>query len=96
MASIKDGASQSIALMETRSDLGPWARGGSSSLRGFDPAAAPWCGQQRPFGGHDAGTNAAIADGSVRTLHSTIEPRVLAALITIAGGEPSVDLDELP
>src|SRR5581483_12164631 len=37
-AMIKDGTSNTIALMETRSNLGPWARGGSSNVRGFDPA----------------------------------------------------------
>jgi hypothetical protein len=36
--------------------------------------------------------NAAMADGSVRFLPSSIDPKKLAAAITIAGGEP-VDLD---
>ena len=46
----------------------------------------------RPFGGHDRGMHVAMADGSVRFIRSSIEPRKLAAAITIAGGE-SFDLD---
>jgi prepilin-type processing-associated H-X9-DG protein len=78
--------------METRVGLGPWARGGASTLRGFDPADVPLYGDNRPFGGHSAGMNAAMADGSVRFLHSLIDAKRLAAAITIAGGEP-VGLD---
>jgi prepilin-type N-terminal cleavage/methylation domain-containing protein len=89
---IKDGTSHTIALMETRTGLGPWARGGASTLRGFDPADLPLHGDQRPFGGHSAGMHAAMADGSVRFLHSSIDPNRLAAAITIAG-EELVDLD---
>jgi prepilin-type processing-associated H-X9-DG protein len=89
---IKDGTSNTIALMETRSGLGPWARGGSSNLRGFDPADVPLFGDQRPFGGHPAGINAAMADGSVRFINAGIDPIKLSAAITIDGGEP-VNLD---
>ncbi|HEY7158289.1 MAG TPA: DUF1559 domain-containing protein [Gemmataceae bacterium] len=92
MAMIKDGTSNTIALMETRVGLGPWARGGASTLRGFDPADVPLHGDNRPFGGHSAGMHAAMADGSVRFLHSSIDAKRLTAAITIAGGEP-VDLD---
>ena len=102
MTMIEDGASNTIALMETHFGLGSWARGGSSTLRGFDPADLPLYGDDRPFAGHaadkrlfggqPAGMNAAMADGSVRFLRSSIDPKRLAAAITIAGGEP-VDLD---
>ena len=92
VAMIQDGTSNTIALMETRFGLGPWARGGSSTLRGFDPADVPLYGEQRPFGGHSGGMHAAMADGSVRFIRSSIEPQKLAAAITIAGGEP-FDLD---
>ena len=92
LATIKDGTSNTIALMETRSGLGPWARGGASTVRGFDPAAVPLSGDRRPFGGHASGMPAALADGSVRFVRSAIAPNKLAAAITIAGGEP-FDLD---
>jgi prepilin-type processing-associated H-X9-DG protein len=92
LATIADGAGQTIALVETRSDPGPWARGGPSTVRGFDPADLPLYGDGRPFGGHPSGMHAAMADGSVRFLRSSIDPGKLAAAITIAGGEPA-DLD---
>jgi prepilin-type N-terminal cleavage/methylation domain-containing protein/prepilin-type processing-associated H-X9-DG protein len=84
---IKDGTANTIALMETRSGLGPWARGGSSTLRGFDPADVPFFGDERPFGGHQGGMHAGMADGSVRFIRSSIDPSKLAAAITIDGGE---------
>lgn len=91
-AMIKDGSSNTIGLMETRSDLGPWARGGASNLRGFDPADVPPFGDQRQSGVHSNGMHAAMVDGSVRFLRPSIEPKKLAAAVTIAGGEP-FDLD---
>jgi hypothetical protein len=33
--------------------------------------------------------NAGMADGSVRFFSSSIDPKILAAAITIAGGEPA-------
>jgi prepilin-type processing-associated H-X9-DG protein len=92
MIQVKDGTSNTIALMETQVDLGPWARGGASTLRGFDPADNPLQGKPPPFGGHTGGLNVAMADGSVRFLSSSLDPTRVAAAITIAGGEP-VDLD---
>jgi hypothetical protein len=89
---IVDGTSNTIALMETRSGLGPWARGGSSTLRGFDPDDLPLFGDDRQFGGHVNGPLTAMADGSVRSISPSIDPKKLAAAITIAGGE-KVDLD---
>jgi hypothetical protein len=92
-AMIEAGTSNTITLMETRSGYGPWARGGASNLRGFDPTDVPLYGDNRPFGGHPEGImHAAMADGSVRLLTPTIDPKKLAAAITIAGREP-VDLD---
>ena len=87
-AAITDGCSNTIALMETRSGLGPWARGGESNLRGFDPADTPIVGDGRPFGGHATGMSVAMADASVRFLSSSVKPTQLAAAITVAGGEP--------
>jgi prepilin-type N-terminal cleavage/methylation domain-containing protein/prepilin-type processing-associated H-X9-DG protein len=90
--SIKDGMANTIALMETRAELGPWARGGTATLRGFDPANLPPLGDNRPFGGHPKGTNVAMADGSCRFLSNDVDAKKVAGAITIAGGEP-FDLD---
>jgi prepilin-type N-terminal cleavage/methylation domain-containing protein len=87
---IKDGTSNTIALMETRAGLGPWARGGASNVRGFDPMDLPLYGDQRPFGGHERGMHAAMVDCSARFIRSSIEPVKLVAAITIAGGEEVV------
>ena len=90
-ATITDGTSNTIAVMETRTGLGSWARGGASNLRGFDPADVPWFGEQRPFGGHTGGMNVAMADGSVRFFSASTSSELLAAWITIAGGEKIPD-----
>jgi prepilin-type N-terminal cleavage/methylation domain-containing protein/prepilin-type processing-associated H-X9-DG protein len=85
---IRDGSSNTIALMETRFSLGPWARGGSSTLRGFEPTGASLQSDNPPFSGHPKGMNAAMVDGSVRFIPSSTDLNKLAAAITIDGGEP--------
>jgi prepilin-type processing-associated H-X9-DG protein len=90
VSTFEDGMANTIALLETRTGLGPWARGGTSNLRGFNPADLPTIGDERPFSGHTGGMNAAMADGSVRFLRATMDPSNLAAMITIADGEPPV------
>ncbi len=87
LATITDSTSYTIAVMETGIGHGPWARGGTSTLRGFDPDVS-LRGDGRPFGTHPGVMIAAMVDGSTRSIRETIEPRKLAAAITIAGGEP--------
>lgn len=81
MAMITDGSSNTIGLMETRFGLGPWARGGPSTVRGFIPGVPL-------FGDHSLGMNVAMADGAVRFLRFSIDSKQVAAAITTAGGEP--------
>jgi len=85
---IKDGLSNTILLMESHSNLGPWAQGGCSNLRGFDPVDLPLAGDKRPFFEH-VGKSIVVGmcDGTVHSLRSDCNPEVLSALITIAGGE---------
>ncbi len=92
---IRDGSSNTIALMETQADLGPWARGGPSTVRGFDPDRDALGGSHPSFGGlHTNGIQVAMADGSVRVVVPKTAPAKLAAAITIAGNEPvSLNLD---
>lgn len=103
---ISDGSSMTIMLMTVQNKLGPWAQGGSSTVRGL--SAQPYIGGPDGFGcgassprQKDKGARGAIAcfaDGSVRFISETVDPRVLEALATTNGtrsGEQPVTLDEL-
>jgi hypothetical protein len=92
---IKDGTANTIAVMETNSNIGPWTAGGFPTARPLDPAMTPYLGVGRPFGsGHRACTQAVFADGSVHALTKSIQPEVLEALATIAGGEKTEPLGD--
>ena len=85
---IKDGTANTLLLVETGIDNGPWTAGGLATVRGLDPAHQPYIGRGRQYGGlHWGGVMVAMADGSVRLLSDTIDPRVFEALSTVAGGE---------
>jgi hypothetical protein len=85
---IKDGESTTLAAIETARDNGPWAAGGSATVRGLDSNRLPYLGNDAQFGDWHRGTSATLfADGSVRFLHNSIDPRIFEALATIAGGE---------
>jgi prepilin-type processing-associated H-X9-DG protein len=93
---IKDGDSSTLAAIETARDNGPWAAGGPATVRGLDPNRRPYLGTEAQFGGLHGGTTAALfADGSVRFLQNSIDPRIFEALATIAGGEEvgAIDAD---
>lgn len=99
VADVTDGTSCTLLVLESARDNGPWARGGPATVRGIDPANAPYLGSGRPFGGThfaentlfrhggSAGCNAAFVDGSVRFLNDKVAPHVLEELATVAGGE---------
>jgi hypothetical protein len=99
LSAIKDGTSNTLLILESARDNGPWARGGPSTVRGLDTGEAPYLGAGRPFGGthysentifgrgKPLGCNAALADGSVRFLAEPVAPDILEALATIAGEE---------
>lgn len=92
---IKDGLANTIAMMETKWDIGPWTAGGFSTVRPFDPATVPYLGAGRPFvSGHLGVTQAAFADGSVHSFTKSMQPEVLEAMATIAGGEKTAPLDD--
>jgi prepilin-type processing-associated H-X9-DG protein len=86
---LKDGASMTLLLSETTSGNGPWLAGGPPTVRGLDPGRRPYIGRARQFGGlHRGGVMVVMADGSVRFLGESIDPKVFEALATVAGGEP--------
>ena len=88
LADIKDRAGQTMMVAETARANGPWTAGGFPTMRGLDPARQPYLGRGQQFGGtHDGGASILFADGSVRFLRQTVEPRSFEALSTIAGGE---------
>lgn len=96
---IADGTSNTLLIMESARDNGPWARGGSATVRGLVPGEQPYFGADRPFGGthfkensifgkgKSLGCNAALVDGSVRFFTEAISPSTLEAAVTFAGGE---------
>jgi Protein of unknown function (DUF1559) len=99
LTAIKDGTSNTLLVLESTRNNGPWTQGGPATARGLVPSEEPYLGIGRQFGGtHFAennmfgrgkslGCNAALADGSVRFLSEAIAPHVLEAGVTIAGGE---------
>lgn len=89
-----NGTSNTIALMDTRTGLGPWARGGTSNVRGFEPDDQPYHGENRPFFMHERGMNAVMADGSVRLIAPSIAPERLAAAMKIAGVDSNGPRDD--
>jgi prepilin-type processing-associated H-X9-DG protein len=85
---ITDGISQSLLFAETRNEVGPWLRGGPSTVRGLNdaPGAPPLVGGQ--FGGYfPQGGNFAFCDGSARVFTPQTSPQVLLSFATIAGKE---------
>ena len=68
----------------------------SGGPQGAVPAGCPWslnnCGpNDEPFSFHSGVVNAAFGDGSVRVLRDSLDPLVIKALATVAGGENVAD-----
>jgi hypothetical protein len=83
---IRGGESNVIAVAETLKDLGPWAAGGPSTCRGLDDTP-PYLGTGGQFSSGHRLINLAIVDGSVRSVGSNIDPKVLEALAMLTGGD---------
>jgi prepilin-type N-terminal cleavage/methylation domain-containing protein/prepilin-type processing-associated H-X9-DG protein len=74
---------------------GPWADRNLLWCRGatqdgadfFGPCAVNCTNNREVYGFHPGGANIALADGSVRLLSAQLDIRVLAGLVTRAGGE---------
>ncbi len=95
---VKDGLGNTILLIETGYEVGPWIRGGSSTVRTIDPTAEHLVGGGLPFGGthyrerlfrqnEPNGFLVLLADGGTRYTSKQMQPAVLIALATVAGGE---------
>lgn len=95
---IKDGTANTIAVVETTKDNGPWTASGFPTVRGLNTGRR-YLGDGSQFAsGHRSCrgwlsttktvmTNVVYGDGSVRYLSDSVSPQVLEALVTIAGGE---------
>lgn len=96
---VKDGLSNTALAMEAGYEVGPWVRGGRATVRPLDADAGPLTGPGAAFSGTHVrdrsffrgrtsdGFHVLTADGSVRNVQDEIDPEVLSALATVAGGE---------
>lgn len=87
-----DGLSQTLLFGQTTRNLGPWIRGGPSTVRGITEDAAVLARTNSQFGGAFAdGAQFAFCDGSVRFFRYGTNEAILRSLATIAGGRIDVD-----
>jgi prepilin-type processing-associated H-X9-DG protein len=87
---IPRGLSYTMAGVESEIAPGPWAAGGTPTVRGLDPDESDYIGTRRPFGGlHSGGANVLWGDASARVVRSGILPttfREQAVLLVPPGG----------
>ncbi len=93
---IKDGSGETILLIQVPPDpKSPWIAGGGSTVRGvsedLDCVQSFVCTEYKD----QRGTFAIMADGKVRFIPATIDPKVFQAMCTIAGGEKIKNLDAI-
>jgi hypothetical protein len=85
---VTDGLSNTLMLIETSRDNGPWTAGGTPTLRSLVLDDIPTIGKNSQFGGfHPNLCIATNADGSVHQLTSPIDSSTLEQMFTIRGGE---------
>lgn len=93
LGDIRDGLGTTMMVAETSRANGSWMAGGPSTVRGLDRMQKPYVGKGRQFDGvKHRGALVLFADGSIRGIKETVNPRVFEAMSTIAGGE-RVSLD---
>jgi hypothetical protein len=94
---VTDGLDKTIYLMQTPpgGPPQPWLAGGGATVRGLDEKN-PMRGWAHTHGTPEGkpGTFALMGDGSVRFIPADIDPKILLAMATRAGGEPLPDLDK--
>lgn len=85
MRDITDGTSNTLMTSESSDGDIPWAQG-SRTLKGF--SQQPYINGPDGIGGPSpGGCNMGLADGSVRFVSENVDPSILEALATKAGGE---------
>jgi prepilin-type processing-associated H-X9-DG protein len=88
LSGIQGHTSTLLFALETLQVSGAWTAGGTATVRGLEENGLPYVGPKGQFGGiHRGGMNAAFADGSVRFIRDSVDPKVLEALATIQGSK---------
>lgn len=84
---ITDGTSNTMMTAEASKNFGAWAAGGNSSIRAF--TKKPYINGPDGIGGpwSTPGGHIGMCDGSVRFISDSVDPSVVEALSTMAGGE---------
>jgi len=89
---IKKGSSETLMVVETGLDNGPWTAGGYPTVRGLDQDGPRYLGRGGQLGGiHTAGVNTLFADGSGRYLSEHTSPRVFEGMALVAGGDSTAE-----
>jgi len=92
---VKDGLSNTIYMMQTPPGLQqPWIAGGGATVRGLDENDPMGTFKYTRVGGTKSGSYALMGDGSVRFIPADIDPKVLLAMSTRAGGETLTDINK--
>ena len=82
---ITDGTSNTAMVAESNQS-NPWAAGGPGTIRPL--TQAPYIGGVDGIGGvSPGGANVLMGDGAVRFISDKVDPTVMEAITTIAGGE---------
>jgi hypothetical protein len=89
---ITDGTSNTVMIVGSGQLANPWILGGGATIRGVREPIFDRASGLGTKGLPAPGTLAVMADGSVRYVPTTVDPKVFRAMCTIHGAE-AVDLD---
>lgn len=98
---IKDGLEQTIVAIQVPPEpKSPWIAGGGSTVRGVSDdldCVRPFVCARYPIkdGKEEDGTFAIMADGKVRFIPASIDPKLFQALCTIAGDDKIRKIDAI-
>jgi prepilin-type processing-associated H-X9-DG protein len=80
----ESGISTTMMVAETGDAVGPWAAGGSPTVRGVIPEETPFIGFGRPWGGlHPGGANVLRVDGAAVFISDSVAPDVFLDLVKL-------------